>query len=1104
MGVMFALSMYFLTSHSTVKAASWKGQWIWSEGGSEANTWSMFRKDIELEEAPSSAKFYIAADTKYWMWINDQLVIYEGGLKRGPKPEATYIDYEEISPYLQQGNNTLSILVWYFGKEGFAHKNSGQGGLYFQGQIGTQLIVSDETWKAKKAEAYRPEQSGSEVPNFRLAESNVIYDARREIPNWYGSSFDDSQWSNAVLKGTPPSQPWGQLVERPIPQWKDYGLKDYEDLSIQLPYTTSSTTIVYATLPYNAQVSPYFKAESGNGKVIDMRMDNYNGGNAKNVKAVYTTKQGEQSYESLGWMNGHKVIYTFPPGVMIKELKYRETGYDTALIQGFSSNDPFYNKLVEKAKRTLYVTMRDNYMDCPDRERAQWWGDAVIELGETFYTMDRKADLLTKKAILELAHWQKNNKVLYSPVPSGNWGKELPGQMLASIGKYGFWYYYMYTGDKETIAEVYPSVKRYLSLWTLDGDGLVNHRNGGWNWGDWGQHIDRRVIDNALYYMALDGAKMMAEALDIPEDQQHFENIMNSIKNNFNPVLWNGTEYRSPGYTGDTDDRGHGLAVVAGLAEPSQYEAIRTILQQHRNASPYMEKYVLEALYIMDMDVEAMGRMKNRYSSMVNDESCSTLWELWSKGGGSTYNHAWTGGPLTLLGQYGAGVAPLEPGFSKYSILPQMGNFTQLQATIPSIKGDINVTINRKDTHFTMEVECPAGGEAIIGIPKKAFSLSKRSLDTISVDNQVIWNGTDVLNSIQGLTFVEETNRFVKYIAEPGHYSFVATPGAIIVEPITEWVNLAEGNGVTASSSYENGGWSSTNLTDGKEVSTEGNKGYSSISNIRNNHQEWIQVDLGAKKEFGQLILYPRSDGDKLGEGFPVDFDILVSEDGTSWTTVQEQRNYPKPESHKGESFTFDTVEGRYVRILAENLRYNVGEQAYFLQFSEMEIYKYKELLREGFDENLNRWTNTNNTTLSNSQLEIWNNEKMTTIAGEDWTNYSMIAHVNIEKGALGLVFRKTDDGNFYMWQLSESGKLRPHKKVNNQWTVIKEVEASLEVGKEYRVQIDIVNDHIYTYINGALIDKTVEPTFKTGKVGLRQYGSEKGQIKDLVVVTKE
>ena len=42
------------------------------------------------------------------------------------------------------------------------------------------------------------------------------------------------------------------------------------------------------------------------------------------------------------------------------------------------------------------------------------------------------------------------------PIPSGNWEKELPGQMLASVGYFGFWNYYLNTGDMETLKKVYP------------------------------------------------------------------------------------------------------------------------------------------------------------------------------------------------------------------------------------------------------------------------------------------------------------------------------------------------------------------------------------------------------------------------------------------------------------------------------------------------------------------------------------------------------------------------------------------------------------------------------------------------------------------------
>lgn len=66
--------------------------------------------------------------------------------------------------------------------------------------------------------------------------------------------------------------------------------------------------------------------------------------------------------------------------------------------------------------------------------------------------------------------------------------------MLAAVGRYGFWNYYMNTGDLETIRRVYPAVKRYLSLWKTDDTGLTAFRKGGWTWGDWGDNRDIRLI----------------------------------------------------------------------------------------------------------------------------------------------------------------------------------------------------------------------------------------------------------------------------------------------------------------------------------------------------------------------------------------------------------------------------------------------------------------------------------------------------------------------------------------------------------------------------------------------------------------------------------
>lgn len=735
-----------------------------------ANLWTCFRKSVTLEAAPRRAVARIAVDSKYWLWINGELVVFEGQLKRGPTPNDTYYDRVDLTGHLQKGENTVAILVWYYGKDGFSHKSSGRSGLVFDASIDGEALPSDSSWKAVVHPAYG--NTGAPQPNFRLPESNIRFDAGKDLVGWQGPGFDDDAWPAAAEYGKPPCAPWNKLVERPIPPWKDFGLKDYVNAE-DLPEVSDGKTIK-ATLPYNAQITPYLKVEGPDGQLIDIRMDNYNGGGPPNVRAEYVTRDGVQEYENLGWMNGHEVHYTIPAGFRILALKYRETGYNTEFTGTFECDDDFLNRYRQKAVRTLYITMRDTYYDCPDRERAQWWGDAVNEIGEAFYALDPRSNDLAKKGILELMNWQRSDGTIYSPVPSGNWDKELPTQMLNSVGYFGFWNYYLYSGDLDTIRTVYPRVKRYLAVWKLGDDGLVVPRKGGWTWGDWGKNKDMTILYNGWFYLALKGQKLMAEALGETADIPEITARMKSIEENFNKTFWNGKEYRSPGYKDKTDDRAHALAVVSGLAKPEQYDAIREVFRTQEHSSPYMEKYVGEALYMMRFEDDAIARTRKRFKAMT-DHHYTTLWEGWGIGkegyGGGTINHAWCGGALTLLSQYGAGVAPITPGYGTYHVLPQMAPLKHIKTTVPSVKGDIHLELHNKAESFTMDLVSPEGTTAIVGIPRRAGSTIAR----IQANGKTVWENGSPRKGVEGLTFKEETQHYIKFIAQPGNWGFSAT-----------------------------------------------------------------------------------------------------------------------------------------------------------------------------------------------------------------------------------------------------------------------------------------------------------------------------------------
>lgn len=159
----------------------WKANWItYDKTNNKGNSWTIYRKSFYLSKAPQlSVMANIATDSKYWLYINDQLVVFEGGLKRGPTPKDTYYDEVEISGHLQQGKNTIALLVWFWNRDGFCHKNSGKSGLLFEAHSDHGAILSDESWKVAEHTAFG--ETKEPFPNYRLPEYNIHFDARQDI-----------------------------------------------------------------------------------------------------------------------------------------------------------------------------------------------------------------------------------------------------------------------------------------------------------------------------------------------------------------------------------------------------------------------------------------------------------------------------------------------------------------------------------------------------------------------------------------------------------------------------------------------------------------------------------------------------------------------------------------------------------------------------------------------------------------------------------------------------------------------------------------------------------------------------------------------------------
>ncbi|TBN02921.1 glycoside hydrolase [Hyunsoonleella flava] len=758
----------------------WDGaQWIWQQEDGPSNTWMSFRKTIAFEEIPETLEAHIAVDSKFWMWINGEMVLFEGGLSRGPSqagdwnrkekitPANSWFETVNIQPYLKKGKNTIAILVWYWGRETHkgTHIDSGKGGLLFSAQIGSKKLVSDASWKAIQHPAY----DNTILPASKaLVQYPVHFNAQKAMKDWsenawYTSTFDDSNWPNATEKGSAGIAPWYNLEPNIVPPLVNHGLQNYKNHDdLQFPFVSTGQTIA-CKLPFNKQITPYLEVEAKAGDTIFVTTDN----RLNKITATYITRAGTQKFESFSWMNGNEIRYAIPEGVKVKALKYRWMSVGE-MVGKFEIDDPFYNRLWWMGNNTLFVCARDNFMDCPDRERALWIGDVADQTGYLFYAMDDAGRQLLKKAILQTMSFSQDGVIgALGPLRV----RELVTQSLQFIAQ-GIWPYYLNTGDKETLQNVYPFVYDYLALFPMLENGLPEYRKrkspDSWDWVDWGVKMteDKQPIQMAFYYLALKEAKKMAEVLGEDVHAKWYEARMKTMKPAFEKAYWKNGFYSSNAEK-LKDDRANAIAIVSGIANPEYYnQIVDNVLIPNRYSSPHFEWIAEEAMCIAGRYKASLERMKAQYQSQVDKKSMSTLYEMFPRGG--SYNHAWNGSNK-ILSKYIAGVEPTKLAWSEYQILPNMVHFKKLKKVIPTVKGTIAIDLEIVDNIYQLDLESPENTIAIIGVPKEG-----KEIEEVIVDGKLVWKRGKLRKLLKGLSYVDQDDQFLKFKVSSGNWNFRA------------------------------------------------------------------------------------------------------------------------------------------------------------------------------------------------------------------------------------------------------------------------------------------------------------------------------------------
>ncbi len=734
-----------------------EASWVWDSGKENPrNYYLLMRKTIDLDQVPTTAKAFISAFAYADVYINGRLV------DRCPMncdPEFQVYEKFDLTGYFHPGKNTISALVYNFGT-GMHHRINGRGGFFFQGSLtlssGILSINSDNSWRVLKAEAW------DNATSTRTQSSNLIgfiekFDARKMPQSWKENSFDDSKWEQARMIGIPPIAPWNNIVEinrpplfrekvSPVNHWF-VGDKVIYDFGREIAGTP--VLDLYS-------IQDGITLEMGTGERL-LQDSSVLYTQRVNYTDFYTSKKGVQSWSPLTWRGFRYLSLSAKDEVIIKEISAISRHADLKREGSFECSDPLLNRIWEVGNQTLLLCAQDTYMDTPWREQTQYIaGDSRYLQKYAFYPFGMSSELLIHYNILSGA-WSQRWK------DDGSIRSRYPTDWLLGEGTSAYladyeleWVimlgeYYSYFGKKELIQQVYPNLKKLMTLF----DGYMGKEHGllskvpGWIVLD---HPDTYPMDqreeitglNCLYYEALNQAAAIAKNLASDPDQSAlWTKKAEKIKENIRKYLWHPQKHLfMDSYGGDKcSQQTQVYALLYGLVEDSEKEhVVNGIISGNRVSEQSFSYYVVNSVF--DAKPQwALDFIRKYWGDQLKSPFFNGGWhESWEIANFltdlMTTSHAWCSGPTALLPQKVLGVEPLTAGWKTFSVRPNICDLKWAKGVISTPYGAIysNWKLDSKGD-FNLYVKVPENTIAYItlpGIDQKKIRLNNRPFTSVT------------------------------------------------------------------------------------------------------------------------------------------------------------------------------------------------------------------------------------------------------------------------------------------------------------------------------------------------------------------------------------
>ena len=738
----------------------WRAQWITIPGGPQRDAAVLhFRKTVDLPQPPQRFMVQVSADSRFILSVNQKEV--GRGPARGDLEHWRYSTYD-LAPFLHPGHNEIAATAWSYGTT-TAGQISDRTAFVLRGETDAENIVdTNNTWEVAEEKGIQLLPTPPDLQRtYFVAEPAMRIDGAVLDWSWNDANSSHGKWEkaspigNAGLRGAVLQNNNWQLVPDPLPEMameatpagkivRATGIQSGVNLAenaVQVPANTTVSLLVdesHLTTAY-----PELAVSGGAGSNIRLtyaealvdekgEKGNRNEIDGKHIVGVYDefVADGEQNrrFMPLAWRTWRYLqldIKTASQPLKIDKLRSWFTAFPFEERARFQSDDSSLTPIWQIGWRTARLDAHDTYMDTPYYERMQYIGDTRIQALVSYSVAGD--DRLARQAIQAFNDSRVSDGITRSRYPTSIM-QIIPTFSLLWVGMvHDFW---RYRGDDQFVKQQLTGTRTVLD-WFIGKqrpDGLMGNIPW-WPFVDWGKDFgfgmppsdaDGGSSPITLQYIeALRYGAELESAFGDSVRAQRYRDAENRAVNAIRKLCWN----ENYGLIADTPAQQHFsqhanilAAWLDVIPQEKQKDVLNKVLSvsdpgfkasgqvpEMTKATYYFRFYLARALDHVGMGDEYL-RLLGPWREMVN--LGLTTWAEQPEPTRSD-SHAWSAHPnfdfLTIV----AGIRPKTPGFSSVSIEPHLGSLRNVNASMPTPKGDIEVSYMAKDSGVSADINLP-------------------------------------------------------------------------------------------------------------------------------------------------------------------------------------------------------------------------------------------------------------------------------------------------------------------------------------------------------------------------------------------------------------